>query len=72
MNEDTVRIQTTIRQMKELVDVLVAIADELPKDPKSHAARAEAPLEQLDQKRIDVDQLLDQFKPRSLQRANLG
>jgi hypothetical protein len=72
MNEDMARIQATIQQMKELVDGLVAIADELPKDPKFYAAKAEAPLAQLDQKRIEVDDLIDQFKPPSLRRAAMG
>jgi hypothetical protein len=72
MNEDMAQIQAAIQQMKQLVDELVAIADELPKDPKFYAAKAEAPLEQLDQKRIEVDELMDQFKPPSLQRAAMG
>ena len=72
MNEDMARIQGTIQEMKELVDALVAIADELPKDPKSYAYRAEMLVEKLEQKRIEVDQLFDQFKPPSLRQTALG
>jgi hypothetical protein len=72
MNDDLLRIQATIQEMKQLVDGLTAIADELPNDPKFFAAQAEAPLEQLEQKREEVDQLFDQFKPPSLRKAAIG
>jgi hypothetical protein len=72
MNDDLLRIQATIQEMKQLVDALIAIADELPNDPKFFAAQAEVPLAQLEQKREEVDQLFDQFKPRSLRQAAMG
>jgi hypothetical protein len=72
MNDDMVRIQATIQEMKQLINALTAIADELPSDPKFYAAQAEAPLEQLEQKRREVDLLFDQFKPPSLRQAAMG
>jgi hypothetical protein len=72
MNDGMLRIQATIQEMKQLVNALTAIADELPKDPKSNASRAEIILEQLEQKRIEVDQLFDHFKPPSLRQAAMG
>jgi hypothetical protein len=72
MNDDLLRIQAMIQEMKQLVDALTAVADELPNDPKFFASQAEAPLEQLEQKREEVDQLFDRFKPPSLRQAARG
>jgi hypothetical protein len=72
MNEKMLTIQAIIQQMKPLVDGLEDLADKLPQNPKLYADKAEAPLQQMLQMLNELDDLFDEFKPPSLQRAAIG
>lgn len=63
MNENMVRIQVTIQQIKRIAEALEGLSDELlVKNPKLFALLAEAPLEDLDRMRTEVEQLLTELK----------
>ena len=58
------QLRTTLQQMQRLLSALVDLKEHvLPRDPALFAAMAEAPLEDLDRLRQQVEGLLDQLQP---------
>ena len=64
MIEDTNQLRVTLQQMQRLLWALADLKEHvLPQDPKLFATMAEAPLEDLDRLRQEVESFLDQLKP---------
>ncbi len=64
MIEDANRLRVTLQQMQRLLCALDDLKEQvLPKDPKLFAVMAEAPLEDLDRLREEVEGILDQLQP---------
>ena len=64
MIEDPKRLRVTLQQMRRLLYALEDLKEQvLPKDPQLFAAMAEAPLEDLERLRQQVEGFLDQFQP---------
>lgn len=64
MIEDPNQLRVTLEQMQRLLCALDDLKEEvLPKDPKLFAVMAEAPLEDLDRLRQEVQGFLDQLQP---------
>ncbi len=64
MIEDANRLRVTLQQMQRLLCALDDLKEKvLPKDPKLFAVMAEAPLEDLDRLREEVEGILDQLQP---------
>jgi len=64
MIEDTNQLRVTMQQMRRLLWALADLkAQVLSQDPKLFATMAEAPLEDLDRLRQEVESFLDQRKP---------
>jgi len=64
MIEDTNQLRVTMQQMRRLLCALADLKEHvLPQDPKLFATMAEAPLEDLDRLRQEVESFLDQLKP---------
>ncbi|PON12723.1 hypothetical protein C2W62_38125 [Candidatus Entotheonella serta] len=64
MIEDPTQLRVTLEQMQRLLCALDDLKEEvLPKDPKLFAVMAEAPLEDLDRLRQEVQGFLDQLQP---------
>ncbi|MDH3599797.1 MAG: hypothetical protein OEU26_09195 [Candidatus Tectomicrobia bacterium] len=64
MIEDPNQLRVTLQQMKRLLCALDDLKEDvLPKDPKLFAVMAEAPLEDLDRLRQEVEGFLDQLQP---------
>ena len=62
--EDLHQLRVTLQQMKRLISVLEDLKETvLPHNPQLFAAMAEAPLEDLDRLRQEVDGFLDQLQP---------
>jgi len=64
MIEDANQLRVTLQQMQRLLGALADLKEHvLPQDPKLFAALAEAPLEDLDRLRQEVEGFLDQLTP---------
>ena len=64
MIEDTNQLRVTLQQMQRLLSALADLkAQVLLQDPKLFATMAEAPLEDLDRLRQEVEGFLDQLTP---------
>ena len=64
MIEDPKQLRVTLEQMQRLLCALDDLKEEvLPKDPKLFAVMAEAPLEDLDRLRQEVQGFIDQLEP---------
>ena len=64
MIEDPKQLRVTLEQMQRLLCALDDLKEEvLPKDPKLFAVMAEAPLEDLDRLRQEVQGFIDQLQP---------
>lgn len=64
MIKDPNHLRLTLQQMKRLLRALDDLKDTvLPKDPQLFAVMAEAPLEDLDRLRQEVEDFLDQLQP---------
>jgi hypothetical protein len=64
MIEDANQLRVTLQQMQRLLWALADLKEQvLPQDPKLFATMAEAPLEDLDRLRQEVESFLDQLKP---------
>ena len=64
MIEDTNQLRVTMQQMRRLLWALADLKEHvLFQDPKLFATMAEAPLEDLDRLRQEVESFLDQLKP---------
>jgi hypothetical protein len=64
MIEDANQLRVTVQQMTRLLCALDDLKEQvLPKDPKLFAVMAEAPLEDLDRLRQEVEGFLDQHQP---------
>ena len=64
MIEDTNQLRVTMQQMQRLLWALADLREQvLSQDPKLFATMAEAPLEDLDRLRQEVESFLDQLKP---------
>ena len=64
MIEDTNQLRVTMQQMQRLLWALADLKEHvLCQDPKLFATMAEAPLEELDRLRQEVESFLDQLKP---------
>ncbi len=64
MIEGTNQLRVTLQQMQRLLSALADLkAEVLLQDPKLFAAMAEAPLEDLDRLRQEVEDFLDQLTP---------
>jgi hypothetical protein len=64
MIEDANQLRVTLQQMQRLLWALAALKEQvLSQDPKLFATMAEAPLEDLDRLRQEVESFLDQLKP---------
>lgn len=64
MIEDANQFRVTLQQMKRLLSALDNLKTYiLPKDPTLFAIMAEAPLEDLDRLRQEVEGFLDQLQP---------
>jgi hypothetical protein len=64
MIEDSNQLRVTLQQMTRLLCALDDLKEQvLPKDPQLFAVMAEAPLEDLDRLRQEVEGFLDQHQP---------
>jgi len=64
MIEDPKQLRVTLEQMQRLLCALDDLKEEvLPKDPQLFAVMAEAPLEDLDRLRQEVQGFIDQLQP---------
>ena len=64
MIEDANQLRVTMQQMRRLLGALADLKEQvLSQDPKLFATMAEAPLEDLDRLRQEVESFLDQLKP---------
>ena len=64
MIEDTNQLRVTMQQMRRLLWALADLKEHvLSQDLKLFATMAEAPLEDLDRLRQEVESFLDQLKP---------
>ena len=64
MIEDPKQLRVTLEQMQRLLCALDDLKEEvLPKDPQLFAVMAEAPLEDLDHLRQEVQGFIDQLQP---------
>ena len=64
MIKDPNHLRLTLQQMKRLLRALDDLKDTvLPKNPQLFAVMAEAPLEDLDRLRQEVEDFLDQLQP---------
>lgn len=64
MIEDPNQLRVTLQQMQRLLCALDDLKEGvLPNDPKLFAVMAEAPLEDLDRLRQEVEGFLDQLQP---------
>jgi hypothetical protein len=64
MIEDANQLRVTMQQMQRLLWALADLKEQvLSQDPKLFATMAEAPLEDLDRLRQEVESFLDQLKP---------
>jgi hypothetical protein len=64
MIEDSNQLRVTLQQMTRLLCALDDLKEQvLPKDPQLFALMAEAPLEDLDRLRQEVEGFLDQHQP---------
>lgn len=64
MIEDMVRLRVTMEQMERLLLALDDLrVNVLPKDPKLFAAMAEAPLDDLQRLRGEIDGFVRELKP---------
>ena len=64
MIEDVNQLRVTMQQMQRLLWALADLKEQmLSQDPKLFATMAEAPLEDLDRLRQEVEGFLDQLKP---------
>ena len=64
MIEDTNQLRVTLQQMRRLLWALADLKEQvLPQDPKLFATMAEAPLEDLDRLRQEVESFLDRLTP---------
>jgi hypothetical protein len=64
MIEDVNQLRVTMQQMQRLLWALADLKEQvLSQDPKLFATMAEAPLEDLDRLRQEVESFLDQLKP---------
>jgi hypothetical protein len=64
MIEDANQLRVTMQQMGRLLWALADLKEQvLSQDPKLFATMAEAPLEDLDRLRQEVESFLDQLKP---------
>jgi len=64
MIKDPNHLRLTLQQMRRLLRALDDLKDTvLPKDPQLFAVMAEAPLEDLDRLRQEVEDFLDQLQP---------
>jgi hypothetical protein len=62
--QDPNHLRLTLQQMRRLLRALDDLKDTvLPKDPQLFAVMAEAPLEDLDRLRQEVEDFLDQLQP---------
>jgi hypothetical protein len=63
MNENMLRIQVTIQQIKRVAEAFESLSDEvLQKNPKLFAVMAEAPLDDLGRMLTEVEQRLAELK----------
>ena len=62
MNDNILRIQVTIKQMKLLLEGLEGLAEDLPKNPRLYAVLAEAPLEHLSRMNDELEQYFAELK----------
>jgi hypothetical protein len=64
MIDDANQLRVTLQQMQRLLWALADLKEQvLSQDPKLCATMAEAPLEDLDRLRQEVESFLDQLKP---------
>jgi len=64
MIEEPHQLRVALQQMGRLLYALADLKEQvLPQDPKLFAAMAEAPLEDLERLRQQVEGFLDQFQP---------
>ena len=64
MIENPKQLRVTLEQMQRLLCALDDLKEEvLPKDPQLFAVMAEAPLEDLDRLRQEVQGFIDQLQP---------
>ena len=64
MIEDANQLRVTMQQMQRLLWALADLKEQmLSQDPQLFATMAEAPLEDLDRLRQEVESFLDQLKP---------
>jgi hypothetical protein len=64
MIEDANQLRVTLQQMQRLLWALADLKENvLSQDPKLFATMAEAPLEDLNRLRQEVESFLDQLKP---------
>lgn len=70
MNENLVKAQVTIQQMKRLFTALDDLGNRLPKNPKLYAFMAEAPIDDLTRMLGELDQYLEQLKQVSVASAS--
>ena len=64
MIEDANQLRVTMQQMQRLLWALADLKEQvLSQDPKLFATMAEAPLEDLDRLRQEIESFLDQLKP---------
>ena len=64
MIEDANQLRVTMQQMQRLLWALADLKEQLlSQDPRLFATMAEAPLEDLDHLRQEVESFLDQLKP---------
>lgn len=62
MNDNILKSQVTIQQMKLLIAALDDLGQRLPKNPKLYAFMAEAPIDDLTRMLNELDQYLEQLK----------
>jgi hypothetical protein len=62
MNDNILKIQVTVEQMKRMLSALQGISEEMPKNPRLYAFMAEAPLVHLSRMCDEIDQHLTELK----------
>ena len=64
MIKDVVRLRVTMQQMERLLAALDDLKENvLPKDPRLFAVMAEAPLDDLQRLRREIDGFVEELKP---------
>jgi hypothetical protein len=62
MNDNILRVQVTIQQMKRLLKALEGLSEEMTKNPKLYALMAEGPIDLIGRMCTELDELLEPLK----------